>query len=440
MAQDINSFLVTESGRITYDIYRREQYASPWISQPRKVAFPEGQGEDMTTIMWERPFIGTETGSGVDTTGFAEYSALAAASWGLISLSAGGSPTGNCIPPVDNVNFNQTLRRTVLFHKAVHSPKFCVTDLLFAGKREKQMQAIEWGLADMVRLYWVRWNRDGFTKLSKKYVVEGNLMDHTDETDGLKFLPTPATGRLTNEVLDHFSTLLLLEQGRRHAVSVQNGRPVFGLITDQATSRFLIRGDQDIREDFRYGKPDALLAPLGISHTYNGYIHMMDEMPPRYNFNTLLQSDSDGADPGDSSFDPSDSAYTDPWVEVPPYILVPDGEGGHKKEFNPAWLTAAYQDSYIYVKDAYQLRVPGSITGVSKAKFDPQTYMGDFKWQNVINLDESSDAYNPDGTMGRFRGVLKAGVEPLNPHVMFTIRHKVCNDLALVGCVGDSSV
>ena len=61
--------------------------------------------------------------------------------------------------------------------------------------------------------------------------------------------------------------------------------------------------------------------------------------------------------------------------------------------------------------------------------------MGDFTWQNVINLDENSDAYNPDGTIGRFRGVMRCGVEPINPHVMFVLRHKVCDAGSMLGAV-----
>jgi hypothetical protein len=321
--------------------------------------------------------------------------------------------------------FSQTLRRTSLYHKAVHSPTFCVTDLLYTGKREAQMRAVEWGLGDMVRLYWVNWNRDGFTRWSNKYIIEPNL-EHTDESDGLTFPAVEPTSRLTNGVLDYFYNLLTVEQGHRHALSFQNGRPVYGLITDQNTSRFLIRGDDAIREDFRFSsKADDLLKPLGVTHTYNGFVHMMDEMPPRWNFNPALVEAG------------TDNPATDPWIPVDPYFLdtVTD-PASPKKIVNPDWLTAEYQDSFIYVKDAYQLRVPGSITGVSRAKFDPQSYMGDFKWQNVINLEEGSTAYNPDGKLGRFRGVMASGVEPINPHVMFTLRHKVCPvDYGLVDCV-----
>ena len=53
----------------------------------------------------------------------------------------------------------------------------------------------------------------------------------------------------------------------------------------------------------------------------------------------------------------------------------------------------------------------------------------------MVNLDETSPAYNPDGKLGRFRGVMSAGVEPINPHVMFVLRHKVCDASTMLGAV-----
>lgn len=408
---DINQFLVTESGRLTYDIYERTQYSSAWIALPEKSVWPEGMGETITNTMWERSYVQTEE------------------EWAPMGLNDG---TGNsCIPPIDLVEFFTTNRTTRLYHKAVESIRFCVTDLLYTGKRERQMELVQKGVAAEVKNIWIKWNRDAFTKLAKKYVVEGTLTNYTDEEDGLTFPPVNTTSRLTNGVLDYFHNLLTLEQGADHALAMSNGKPVYGLITDSFTSRFLIRGDDAIREDFRFADPDKLLGPLGVSHTYNGFIHMIDEAPNRYNFNAALAGDEAGA--GEDTI--GDADYTDPWEFVPHYKLTAMGGGRFRKDVDPLWLAAEAQDSYIYVKNAYRLLVPGSITGVAAAEFDPQKYMGDYAWQNVKNLDRNSDYYNPDGKLGNFRGVLASGVEAINPHVMFVLRHKVCaTELGLVAC------
>lgn len=425
MANDINQFMVTEGGRIVYDIYRREQHSSPWISQPKKLAWPDGIGETFDNIMWERPYVADAVANAAGSEG--------RPTWGLISFNNGqsdGDVGGSCIPPVSTINFSQTLRRTALYQTSIQSPRFCVTDLLLTAKRDAQMRNVEWGLGDMVRLFWINWNRDGFTRWSKKYIIDGSLQNYTDETDGLVFPQTPSTSRLTNSHMTYFRHKLNLEQGRRHALSFQNGAPVYGLITDDITSQSLTR-EADVREDFRYAKADMNLEPLGISHTYAGFIHMLDDMPNRYNFTQ--------ADASDSASDPSASDFTDAWEWVDPYILIPQDDGSYRKEVNPDWLTAEYQDSYIYVRDAYQLRVPASISAVSRAKFDPQMYLGDVQWKNSVNLDATSPAYNPDGKLGFFRGVMTAGVEPINPHVMYTLRHKVCTDISTVLCPGESA-
>lgn len=410
MSQDINQFLVHESGRLTYDIYERTQYTSPWTALPEKAAWPQGMGETITNTMWERSYVQDEQ------------------DWAPLGLNDG---TGNsCIPPIDLVEFFTINRTTSLYQKAIESIRFCVTDLLFVGKAEKQMEMVQRGIAEQARITWIKWNRDAFTKLANKYVVNASL-PHTDESNGLTFPPDPATSRLTNGVLDYFHNLLTIEQGAEHALAMSNGKPVYGLITDSFTSRFLIRGDDAIREDFRFADPDKLLGPLGVSHTYNGFIHMIDEAPDRYNFDAGLDGDSTGA--GEDTL--GDPDYTDPWVKVEHYILTSMGSGRYRKDVNPAWLTAGYQDSFIYVKKAYLLRVPGSISGVAAAQFDAQKYMGDYQWQNVKNVDRNSDYYNPDGKMGNFRGVLASGVDAINPHVMFVLRHKVCGtDLGLIGC------
>ena len=352
----------------------------------------------MSNTMFERPHVLSVADGGAGES-----------DWEAVSFNDG---TGNsCIPPSDLVEFKHTEREMQLYHKSVYSPKFCVNDLMFTGARGKQMDAVVKALNEQVRHYWIKWNREQWTLWSNKVIAEPGL--DTTEEGTTTFGTTESTSQLTNGILEYFYETLIIEQGSMHSLSTQNGRPIFGIITDQVTSRRLTRDDDAIREDFRHSaERDILLKPLGVSHTYNGFIHMIDDMPPRYTF--------------------SGGVYT----EVPQYVYDTSDPTNPKQVVNPAWRTADFQDSYIYVKDAMQHRVPGSITGVSRAKFDAQNYMGDFKWLNIQNDDSASPAYNPDGTLGRFRGVLMSASEGINPHLMFTIRHKVCtDDLGLIGCV-----
>jgi len=387
---NVDQYLATESGRLTYDIYNRSLFTSPWLTLAKKMPWPQEMGEKVSNTMFERPYVATEN------------------DWEAISFNDG---TGNsCIPPSDLVEFHTTNREMQLYHKAVYSPRFCVNDLLFTGKRQRQMESVISALNMQVRHYWIKWHRDNWADWSNKVIAEPGLDTNDESTTA--FPTTVATSQLTNGLLEYFYETLILEQAGMHSLSTQNGRPIFGLITDQITSRRLTRDDDAIREDYRQSSErDMLLKPLGISHTYNGFVHMIDDMPPRYTF-------AGGV-----------------WTKVEPYVLDTSNPAAPRLAVNPAWRSAEYQDSYIYVREALQFRVPSSVTGVSKAQFDPQAYMGDFRWLNIKNDDEASNGYNPDGTLGRFRGVMVSAAEGVNPHVMFTIRHKVCpSDLGLTDC------
>ena len=100
MAANITNYLAKESGRLTYDIYQRTLYSSPWLALPKKVAWPQEMGEKVSNVMFERPRLSSEQ------------------AWSAVAFNTGG--TNSCTPIADEVVFNTTLREMQLFHKAVH--------------------------------------------------------------------------------------------------------------------------------------------------------------------------------------------------------------------------------------------------------------------------------------------------------------------------------
>ena len=84
MAANIQTYLAKESGRLTYDIYQRTLYSSPWLALPKKTSWPQEMGEKVSNVMFERPRI--EAG---------------AVNWSALSFN---DNTGkSCIPPADKV-------------------------------------------------------------------------------------------------------------------------------------------------------------------------------------------------------------------------------------------------------------------------------------------------------------------------------------------------
>ena len=379
---NINDYLQAHGSVLSQEIDKRITPTSPWLQLPKKKAWPEEMSHTLRTVMWERSLPDTIT------------------AWDSIDTPDGsGNP---CLPSVDLVEFNQTVRTTGLEMKAIESPSFCVDDLRVKWKRNQQLNLISETLSDVSRYYWIDRNRDGYVAACNTKVILEASLPTTNEAAGDSFATTEPTSRLTNEALDYFYAYLIREGASRKCLTKNNGQPIFGLVCSMETSRYLTKTDGAVREDFRRStRRDDLFKALGYNQTYNGFFHMMDDTPRRYDF------------------------VTGAWVKRDPWLKV-----GDKWEQNPDYVEAAYEDSIIWVEDVYTSYVPMSVPSVGSAKFHPQNYAGDYKWLNIPHATE-----NPDGKLGFFRGILANGFQTRHSEFGVAIRHLRCPlDLNLTAC------
>lgn len=69
--------------------------------------------------------------------------------------------------------------------------------------------------------------------------------------------------------------------------------------------------------------------------------------------------------------------------------------------------------------------------------FNAQTYVGDFKWLNVQNVDSASAYYNPDNSWGFYRSLMMSATKPVHPEFGIVIRHLRCpSDIGTATCSG----
>ena len=183
-----------------------------------------------------------------------------------------------------------------------------------------------------------------------------------------------------------------------NAMGRENGAPVFMLICGAETSESLIRLNADIRQDFRYAKPNELLAPLGIERSYGGFYHSVDAYPPRFRLVTTTTNNK--------------------LIRTYPFKKNTTTKGT-SYDINSAYEDAGYELSYIFHQDVMRSVVPSPINTANKMGFNPQNYRGEFKWVNI--LDRQS---NPDGNVGYFRGVCASGARPVFPQYGYAILHK----------------
>lgn len=389
---DLNDILVRQANLLGPDIHKRTFETSPWLKLVKKEKWPNGISDTIRVLTFERSLASDVT------------------TWTDIGLNDGSGNT--CVPTASVIAPAQSVRSYNLQRKALESTPICVEDVRNAFEFGEQLRIMRDQLTENVAYVWKERFRNEYVRLSEHKVVATSGLP-----EGSASFPTvAATSKLTQGILDRIYGYLVADgAGREGAVGMAQGAPQFVLLTSPEASNDIIR-ETNIREDYRYAQPSELLKPLGVDRPYRGFYHLNDWEAPRYNF-------VGGA-----------------WVAVPKYVSAAANLKGNKYVVNPAWHTAQYEDSIIFVQNVFHAMVPDSITSPGgDVKFEPQAYMGDFKWLNIRDRVE-----NPDGNWGYFRAVLASGSKPVRPEFGYVVRHLRCpDDIGEQACIvteTDSSV
>ena len=410
---NIENLLITESGRIGTDIYRKTLNTSPWTTLVKQEAWPDEMGTSVSVLIYERTLPasgGTITFTDVAYNGTATQVIGGPASGPGSGNNFSGSVTGpgTCAVTGNNLGFAQTLRTYNLQQAAINSPDICLNDLRFPVRRQEQLRNIMSVLSENTQYAWENRYRDEFVRLANYNVnaEQGQLLAASGQTKGSFSTSVLPTSRLTQGILRYFYSRLIRDGAAQNAYGKENGAPVFLLITSPEASDDLIKLNADIRQDLRFAKPSELIQPLGVERSYAGFYHLVDTMTPRYDL------------------------VSGAWVRRNPYATDASASKGTRFIPNPAYFTAEYEDSIIFHPDVFTSLVAKPISTTGGMAFDPQSYRGDFRWRNIPSRD-----CNPDGTIGFFRAIFSSGSKPVRPELGVVIRHKRCAaDFGLVGC------
>jgi len=473
MAYDIEQVLINEANRIGPDIYRKTLNTSPWLKLVKKDVWPDEMGDTIRVLTYERSLPANSLSwaqVSLDPVASSMYAtsstnplafnnnAVVAQSNDLANTNptfpAPGNYGSNAIPPVQAIQFAQTLRSYNLTQTALQSPFLSVNDLRFSLKRKEQLSNIFAILQENTSYAWQDRYRDEFVRIAQYKINaaidgSGNLISNFGDNSTFRSDVLP-TSVLVQGILDRVYQKLIRDGAGNNPLDRENARPVFGAILSSEASRNLIAANPDIRQDYRWSsKVNELLAPLGIERSYAGFFHMVDDWGPRHdafavasvsgNAITLTSSPAgftagvaiqvSGSGIAQGTFGtlsgavltvnntPSVSAGQYVFLRRLPYAPIQTTQG-YKQDINPYYEIAAYEDTIVFHQDVFVNLVPKPITAAgSNVTFDAVSYMGDFKWRNIITPDT-----NPDGTIGFFRAILSSGSKPVRPEWGTVIR------------------
>lgn len=293
--------------------------------------------------------------------------------------------TSTCDPPMTAVNWNGMTAKTLIMDTGgLISPQLCLEDLRDAVNAQVTLTGFVEGLREQTQYTFYRQHQTRFTAAAGNKVVIGTGTPESDPSSATSFPAVAATGTLTYNRLKYAWTQNYLQGGDTYPYAMVDGEPIYQVFLSFEAKENIIRNNEALRNDIRFGQPQLLQDPLGKQITpYRDFSLQSIKYPARYNF------------------------VGGQYVEILPF-LTPNGSGattvGVTSNLNPAYTNATFEAAYLFNVETYKMAVPvlppTSWAG-NKITFTPQNYMGDWRFINQTgvqcNADSSVTVYNPFG-------------------------------------------
>lgn len=384
----IQQQFINESGRIGTDIFRYAYDTSPWARVIKRGLWPDGMGDSISILNYERALAGTTNGKG----SWSNHRAL-----GFSSTDPSAIAAGRGLPTATVVQMTQRLRTYNLAWTAVESMRIDVRDAAFSFQFKEQMKQLFDGLTDAAMRVWSHRTREEYFRLCGNKVIIGT--PESGATNALADLSVVAptdfstlkqyslaqlnmTGAvpsggfstkhsvLTGGVLRDIYARLSRNGAGRNSGGLADGAPVYNLVCSPETSDYLIR-EAGTRNDLRWADAGQLLKPLGVTRSLAGYAHVLDHEVPRFTL-ALVGSLYD-------------------FTEVTPWTFQ---AGNINVEITAAATAQGGSATLITVTDSAPTEtgtrgiVAGSVVTIAPSSAGDESYSGSFRVLAVLSLTQ----------------------------------------------------
>jgi hypothetical protein len=406
---NIDTWLTQETNNIMPEVHRYALHMSPWYDLIEKGSFPQGQGYELSSLIYERTLPNTGANASADqaTLGLNWTDLGSQLNANALTNSLGQSFAGaseDHLGPQDAksfLHFQRSIKRFNLKKAVLESPRLSTEDLMVSFQGAKQLAAIIELMKEAITRSWIERHRDEYDRACSLLVsclstgtpfvktidvsagtafegVQSWDVDYDNDfvTGGVDIDYTP-TAHISNKILDRLYTKWVRFGAGKEAWGMESGRPVLGLVISSEASYF-IHTQSGFREDIRKSsKVDDLLKPLGVDTSFRGYAHIIDDLAPRMTIDNGVAT-----------------------------RIYPETMTNGILDDNPAYDAADYEVAYILHKSVMRSLIPQPTTGAGMASFDAVNYVGDLKWKNIPH-----EVTNPDGNIGFFRAVMSTASE-----------------------------
>jgi hypothetical protein len=320
------------------------------------------------------------------------------------------------------------------------SPVLCVNDLKYGDKMKEQLAFVIQAGSQVTDDVKETFNREQYVKTA---VDAGKAMILCDGANGIvddasvRFSYDPFTVdsdgdtyvTFTASLLTSLSTLnwtyldfvhsYLSDMAPDAAVSSDSGMPVYGLMIDLRDFERYVLADDDLRNDFRYARPQQLIDGFNMGFkTYRGFALMHDPRQMRFSL---------------SSF----TGTTATAKRVKPRKATRAGTIGFVPETNADYINAEIGMGIVFQNEVIQVLVPPVVNNLgSGITFGPAPgYNGSWSWLNIQDADT-----NPLNEIGYYFARFEYWTKPLRHSInTFVFLYRRCPHVISSDCAIDSA-
>ena len=174
-----------------------------------------------------------------------------------------------------------------------------------------------------------------------------------------------------------------------------------------------------MRQDYRYGDPQTLIARLGARRVIGNWRHWINQREMRWTFTQSLDGETPVVD--------ADGDAVGTYTFVQPFVDsasanaygTPVAIKGKYASANKAWRDATIGSIHVLSPDVYTSEIIPGINGAGGINFDPSNFMGDFEFvTGAYKFNEPNCLDDPKGDKGRHFANLGHAPSP-NPMGVF---------------------
>jgi len=388
MADALDQYFISDASRIQGKIERIMRARGRVSALMQKETLPDGIGFNFSTVVVKRS---NGVGGG----------------WQAVATPDGSG--NNCVPTATVVSPAMTQLSYSAYQTRVDSADICFTDLRAAYDAKDQLAGIHDNFEGNIVDTWE--NQDKalfFQNAGHKIVFNASL---TETTNGTTMPAVVATSTINQGLLDVLYNRIVQDGGDMETYAKNQGAPVIPAILSMEAHRTIVKGDDSIRNDFRWadsGKGVAgatLLQSWGIDRTWGGFMHVIDVKMPRFDF-------VNGA-----------------WVERPFYISQATTIGD-EAIVNPAYEAAEFEDLYLWNPNVVCRQVPKMPTSFgSGSSAKAINYNGAVQWLNIPDK-----TLNPYSNIGFYSALLYAAYKPKKTQYGYCLRFRRCPNVLTTDC------